>query len=268
MRDIFVFKTTLQESIDIKVVTPFMDAKKGIERWNVDLEDCDKVLRVESNGLVAEEIVHILEAQGYSCEELDYLPEEIADARWRVLPMLFLFFLPLCLWAQNPEDSLASESRAFAAKNISRYRTLNISYETKWAHDYTFALDGNEVEKGRKKDLHTLRFSTMIPLLKLRRMSLYANFRGAHYLFDHYGEGDFSSQIFSNDHYNYYYGGFNGSYYMNLFNRPLIISAEVAIDGWDKGWGILQGRFSAVMMVKNKARTKFSAGNSVQDWRA
>ena len=191
---------------------------------------------------------------------MDYLPEEIADARWRVLPMLFLFFLPLCLWAQNPEDSLASESRAFAAKNISRYRTLNISYETKWAHDYTFALDGNEVEKGRKKDLHTLRFSTMIPVLKLRRMSLYANFRGAHYLFDHYGEGDFSSQIFSNDHYNYYYGGFNGSYYMNLFNRPLIISAEVAIDGWDKGWGILQGRFSAVMMVKNKARTKFSAG--------
>ena len=66
-------------------------------------------------------------------------------------------------------DSLANDFRAFAAKNFSRYRTVNLFWETKWAHDYTFCLDGQDVEKRRKKDLHTIKFSTMIPVLKLKR---------------------------------------------------------------------------------------------------
>lgn len=47
---------------------------------------------------------------------------------------------------------------------------------------------------------------------------------------------------------------------MSLWNRPLILSADVTMDGWNKGWGMLQGRFSAVMLVKNTERTTFSAG--------
>lgn len=258
--DIYVFKTTLRGYTDIKAIAPFMDAEKRIECWTVDLEDCDKVLRVESKELAAKDISDILNGQGYVCKELGYLPEEVVKTKCRVWGTLLLLLFPLYLLAQTTEDSLANDFRTFAAKNISRYRTLNLSYETKWAHDYTFTLNGNEVEKGRKKNLHTLRFSAMVPLLKLRNVSLYANLQGSHYLFDHYGDGNISSQIFSDDSYNYYYGGFNGSYYMKLFNRPLILSAEVAIDGWDKGWGKLQGRFSAIMVVKNTAQTKFSAG--------
>lgn len=160
--------------------------------------------------------------------------------------------------AQVITDSLANDFRTFMAKNFSRYRMVNASWETEWAHNYTFTLNGKEVEKGRKKNLNTLRFSTMIPLLKQRKVSLYANVQYACYKFDNYGEG--ASAVFSNDTYNYYAGGLNGSYYMSLFNRPFILSADISIDGWDEGWGKLQGRFAAVMVVKNTARTNFSAG--------
>lgn len=160
--------------------------------------------------------------------------------------------------AQVITDSLAEDFRSLAAKNFSRYRTINFSWETKWAHDYTFTLDGNEVEKGRKKNLHTMRFSTMIPILKQRKVSLYANVQYASYNFDNYGEG--ASAIFKNDTYDYYAGGLNGSYYMSLFNRPLILSGDVFVDAWKKGWGKLQGRFSAVMVVTSSEKTTFSAG--------
>ena len=169
-----------------------------------------------------------------------------------------LAFWSVSCRAQVITDSLAEDFRSLAAKNFSRYRTINVSWETKWAHDYTLKLDGNNVEKGRKKNLHTIRFSTMIPILKQRKVSLYANLQYASYNFENYGER--ASVIFKDNTYDYYAGGLNGSYYMSLFNRPLVLSADVFVDAWKKGWGKLQGRFSAVMIVKNNEKTTFCAG--------
>lgn len=174
-----------------------------------------------------------------------------------VYALLAAGFIP-ALHAQVITDSLTEDFRSFVARNFSRYRTINFSWETKWAHDYTFTLDGNEVEKGRKKNLNTMHFSTMVPILKLRKVSLYANVQYDCYNFDSYG--DAASAIFQDDVYEYYAGGLNGSYYMSLFGRPLILSGDIFADGWEKGWGKLQGRFSAIMMVKNAERTTFSAG--------
>lgn len=64
--------------------------------------------------------------------------------------------------SQAITDSLASDFRSFMAKNFSRYRTVNLFWETKWPHDYTFHLDGEDVEDRRKTDLHTIKFSMMI----------------------------------------------------------------------------------------------------------
>ena len=52
----------------------------------------------------------------------------------------------------------------------------------------------------------------------------------------------------------------NGSYYMSLFNKPVILSATVSVDAWNEDWGKLFGYFSAVMVIRNNERTSFSAG--------
>lgn len=161
-------------------------------------------------------------------------------------------------FAQVDNDSLAEDFRSIAAKNFSRYRTVNFSWETKLSHDYNFAVDGNKIEKGRKRDIHTINFSTMVPLVKAHKASLYANVKYTSYNFDN--KGSQPSVIFMDDTYDYYAGGLNGSYYLSLFNRPLILSAEVFVDGWKKGWGEVQGRFSTVMVLKNTKQTNFSVG--------
>ncbi|MGM9697277.1 MAG: hypothetical protein ACI3Y0_01345 [Prevotella sp.] len=175
-----------------------------------------------------------------------------------LITLIIVLAMPAIVRAQENNDSIAFDFRSFVAKNFSRYRTMNFSYETKTSHDYTLSYGGEEMEKGRRKNLHTIRFSTMIPLIKMKKVSFYANCSYACYNFgDEYNQ---DSQVFHEKSYNYYYGGFNGSYYARLFNRPLILSAEVAVDGWDKGWGKLQGRASAIMVLKNGERTKSSAG--------
>lgn len=40
--------------------------------------------------------------------------------------------------AQVISDSLANDFRTFMAKNFFRYRTVNLYWEAKWAHDYMF----------------------------------------------------------------------------------------------------------------------------------
>lgn len=172
--------------------------------------------------------------------------------------MLVAVLFPVVVEAQENNDSIAFDFRSFVAKNFSRYRTMNFSYETKPTHEYVLSAKGNEIERGKKTDLHTIRFSTMIPLVKMRNVSFYANCSYSCYKFQN--DGDRGSSVFRDDGYDYYYGGFNGSYYAMLFSKPLILSAELAVDGWDKGWGKIQALASVLMVLKNEERTKFSAG--------
>ena len=113
----------------------------------------------------------------------------------------------------------------------------------------------------RKKNLHTLKASTMVPLLKLRKVSLYAHLEYNHYQFNvHDKRTGQSSEVFQQSAYDYYEGGLNGSYYFGLFNKPMIVSASVSVDGWNKGFGMFNGTFTAVMLLKNSEHTNFSLG--------
>lgn len=179
-------------------------------------------------------------------------------SNFRVSLAAFLLVLSQDCMPQVINDTLAEDFRTKAAKNFSRYRTVNFSWETKVNHDYTLSIGDNEVENGRKKGLHAIHFSTMLPILKERKLSLYANIRYDSYNFDRYGSEP--SSIFNDISYDYYAGGITGSYYMSLCNKPLIVSADIVADGWKHGWGRLQGRMSAIMVVSKTRHSAFSAG--------
>lgn len=50
---------------------PFLNRLEGIIRWNVDLHDRDKILRVESHSLSPKTVEQTLELAGYYCKELE-----------------------------------------------------------------------------------------------------------------------------------------------------------------------------------------------------
>ena len=69
--DVLVFKTNLQQPRDVENVMSTMNDDRRIQRWTVDREDCDKVLRVEGDNILAAEVVELIRKAGYSCEELN-----------------------------------------------------------------------------------------------------------------------------------------------------------------------------------------------------
>ncbi len=68
---ILVFKTSLKDSKDIRLLESELNNMSTIVKWNFDLEDIDKVLRVESVRDVSLELIHLLKEKGFECEDLD-----------------------------------------------------------------------------------------------------------------------------------------------------------------------------------------------------
>lgn len=68
--DVLVFKTNLLRKKDVKVLTPLFKSSDEIVRWNVDLKDIDKILRVEATCRLSQEIQDLVKKAGFNCEEL------------------------------------------------------------------------------------------------------------------------------------------------------------------------------------------------------
>ncbi len=67
---ILVFKTNIRFKKDIKSVEPLLDGHAAILKWNIDMQDSDRVLRLESQQNIAGEIINSIRQAGYHCEEL------------------------------------------------------------------------------------------------------------------------------------------------------------------------------------------------------
>jgi len=69
--EILVFKTDVQDKKQVKKLFTVMRTLQGIMRWNVDLHDIDKILRIEAISLSPRSIEVTLQQAGYFCKELE-----------------------------------------------------------------------------------------------------------------------------------------------------------------------------------------------------
>ena len=67
---ILVFKSTIKTEQDKHKVALVLDSLPQINRWTVDCDDCDCVLRIEADGILEDQIIKIVQQLGFDCEEL------------------------------------------------------------------------------------------------------------------------------------------------------------------------------------------------------
>ena len=67
---ILVFKTNIRSRKLVYALAPHLQSIDGVIKWNVDLHDVDKVLRVECASTAPETIAKSVQQAGYYCEEL------------------------------------------------------------------------------------------------------------------------------------------------------------------------------------------------------
>lgn len=71
MNTVLVFKTSVSRNDEVKQLRPLLNKlTRRNGNWNFDLEDCDNILRVETQLLKPDNITATLQNQGFYCEEL------------------------------------------------------------------------------------------------------------------------------------------------------------------------------------------------------
>ncbi|WP_284653325.1 hypothetical protein [Flavobacterium terrisoli] len=68
---IFVFKTSVKNKKQAKKLKPHIDKILPNAEWNFDLEDCDKILRIDSEEDIALIMINLLKIHNFDCEELE-----------------------------------------------------------------------------------------------------------------------------------------------------------------------------------------------------
>ncbi len=68
--EIHVFKTDVHNKKRVSALAPHLENMSGVIKWNIDLHDVDKVLRVECVSVPAGIIEESLHRAGFFCEEL------------------------------------------------------------------------------------------------------------------------------------------------------------------------------------------------------
>lgn len=68
---IYVFKTSVRTPRKVKKLTKKLNQFIPNSKWNFDLEDCDKILRVDSREVNALQIIEFLNKYNFECLELE-----------------------------------------------------------------------------------------------------------------------------------------------------------------------------------------------------
>ena len=72
MKTVLVFRTSVDTLQEARRLKPVLDKLMHTrEKWNFDLEDCDRILRVEAFTLQASAIIERLNREGFACAELE-----------------------------------------------------------------------------------------------------------------------------------------------------------------------------------------------------
>ncbi len=68
--EVLVFRTDIIGKSDSENLGEILKEDSRIKTWNIDQEDIDNVLRIESNEMTPADVIEMVTKLGYLCEEL------------------------------------------------------------------------------------------------------------------------------------------------------------------------------------------------------
>lgn len=69
--EVLVYKTNIHHPYDVELIRPYLTDQAGILKWTVDIEDEDRVLRIEAMTDISGKVEHLVREAGYWCCELE-----------------------------------------------------------------------------------------------------------------------------------------------------------------------------------------------------
>lgn len=69
---VMVFKTTVQDHHHVSQLEEFLNQLiLPLGRWIFDLDDCDRILKVEHEAVAEHQLIELMEQRGFNCVALE-----------------------------------------------------------------------------------------------------------------------------------------------------------------------------------------------------
>lgn len=68
---IYIFKTSVSTESQVQKLKSYIDKLLPASKWNFDLEDCDNILRIDSEEDIRYLIKTLFKIYDFECEELE-----------------------------------------------------------------------------------------------------------------------------------------------------------------------------------------------------
>ena len=67
----YIFKTSINCNGCLSRVKPLLDARSDIKSWSVDIDNPDKILKVETETLSPSDVIEIIDDAGFEIEKIE-----------------------------------------------------------------------------------------------------------------------------------------------------------------------------------------------------
>lgn len=157
-----------------------------------------------------------------------------------------------CFAQQAKNDSLTQGVVAYLTEKFAAARPLNVEYTHTFPHDYS---------QGETNRFSQVYASSSFSLIKKPKWILGATLEYRYQNIDaDYTDKTSGISTSINDEFHYHQSSLNFLYFSKLFNKMLIYSANVSVDGSDKHFERIKGTAGATLLLKADARTKMAVG--------
>jgi len=176
---------------------------------------------------------------------------------------IFLFSIQL-IFSQEEESGVIEEATKQIKAEFPRTRILNFEYGQSLSRDFDSELFGEEFQEGEIKNQKNFNASLNLPFYYTEKFVLTAS---ANYSFNEFEfdglQNTSETVIFEQDGivgFHNFSGSVSGTYFSQLFGKPVIYNASVIVDGNDKGFERLKGLVGASLIMKRTERTTITLG--------
>lgn len=140
-------------------------------------------------------------------------------------------------------------------------RVLSIEYGQSTPYDYSSKLRGIGLPEGKVNSLHQFRTSANINFIKKPKWMLGTTLNYRYFSTD-IETPDWSSGIVQNrkEDFHYHFTSLNFTYFSKLFDKMVIYSGSVSVDGSQHHFERFRGMATATMVLKANQKTKMTLG--------
>lgn len=174
--------------------------------------------------------------------------------------------LPLSqiLFSQEQDSGPIQEASKQIKAEFPRTRLFNFEYGQSFSREFDSELFDEDFQEGEIKNQKTFDASINLPFYYTKKLVLTAS---ANYTFNEFEFQDLENTseaiIFEQPGivgFHNFSGAVSGTYFSQLFGKPVIYNASVIVDGNDQGFERLKGLVGASLIMKRTERTTITLG--------